>query len=311
MKISKEIKVSVVAIFAIAILIWGFNYLKGTNLFVKSSSVYAVYPKVPGLSVSAPIIINGVQSGIVDAIYFHPDKSSSVIVRLNITEDNLLIPKDSRADLISVDFLGSKAIGIKLGESENGIQPGDTLEAYFEKSMLDDVSEQILPIKEKAENLMTSLDTAVIGLNKTLDNLNEVFNERNKRNLTLAISNLKTTVESFDLLAKNMNSTINTSVKPTMRTYKNLGDSLAALDMKTTLTKAQTTLDNLSAVLDKVNKGEGTMGQLMSNDSLYKNLEAVSLDMDRLMIDMRENPKRYVHFSIFGRKDKKDKKKKD
>ncbi|MDF1673598.1 MAG: MlaD family protein [Vicingaceae bacterium] len=309
MKISKEIKVGVVAILAIGIMAWGFNYLKGSNLFVKSNSVYAVYPKVPGLSVSAPIIINGVKSGIVDAIYFHPDKSSRVIVRLNITEDNLLIPKDSRADLISLDFLGSKAIGLKLGESLQGIEAGDTLVSFAELSLLDDVSEQILPIKEKAENLMMSLDTAVIGLNKTLENLNGVFNDRNKKNITLAIANLKTTVESFDVLAKNMNGTMNTSVKPTLKTYKNLGDSLAALDINKTLKKAQNTLDNLSATLDKVNKGEGTLGQLMTNDSLYQNLEDVSKDMDRLMIDMRENPKRYVHFSIFGRKDKKDKKK--
>lgn len=305
MKLSKEFKVGVVAIFAIGILAWGFNYLKGTNLFVKSNSVYAVYPKVPGLSVSAPIIINGVKCGIVDAIYFHPNKSSSVIVRLNITEDNLLIPKDSRADLISLDFLGSKAIGLKLGESLKEIEPGDTLSSYYENSMLDDVSEQILPIKEKAENLMISLDTAVIELNNTLINLNEMFSDKNKKNLTIALANLKTTIESFNALANNMNSTINTSVKPTMKTYKNLGDSLAALDLGTTLKKAQKTLDNLSTTIDKVNQGEGTLGQLMTNDSLYQNLEDVSKDMDRLMIDMRENPKRYVHFSIFGRKDKK------
>lgn len=310
MKISKEIKVGVVAIFAMAILVWGYNYLKGSNLLVKSTSVYAVYPKVPGLSVSAPIIINGVQSGIVDAIYFHPDKSSRVVVRLNITEDQLIVPRDSRADLISTDFMGSKAIGIKLGEASEPLMPGDTLEAYFEKSMLDDVSEQILPIKEKAENLMLTLDTAVGKLNHTLDNLNEVFNAKNKRNLGAAIANLKTTIESFDALANNLNSTINTSVKPTLKTYKNLGDSLAALDMRNTLNRAQETLNNLSAVLNKVNKGEGTMGQLINNDSLYNSLDSVSRDMDRLLIDMRENPKRYVHFSIFGRKDKKDKKKK-
>lgn len=309
MKISKEIKVGVAAIFAIAVLVWGFNYLKGTNLFVKSNSVYAVYPKVPGLSVSAPIIINGVQSGIVDAIYFHPDKSSRVVVRLNITEDNLMIPKDSRADLISVDFLGSKAIGLKLGESDKSIEPGDTLVSFAELSLLDDVSEQILPIKEKAENLMLSLDTAVVGLNQTLENLNGVFSERNKKNLTVAIANLKTTIESFDVLAKNMNNTMNSSVKPTLKTYKNLGDSLAALDLNATLKKAQTTLDGLSATLDKVNKGEGTMGMLLNDSTLYNNLDSLTMDMDRLMIDMKENPKRYVHFSIFGRKDKKKDKK--
>ena len=307
MKLSKEVKVGVVAIVAIGIMVWGFNYLKGTNLFVQSKSVYTVYPKVPGLSVSAPIIINGVQSGIVDAIYFHPDKSSNVIVRLNITEDQLKIPKDSRADLISLDFLGTKAIGLKLGESSEELKAGDTIQSYFEKSMLDDVSEQILPVKQKAEDLIDSLQVSVTKFNLALDNMNTVFDERNKRNFAASITRLKETIESMNALANNMNNTVNTSVKPTLKVYKNLGDSLAALDMKNTLVKAQKTFEDLSATLDKINKGEGTMGQLINNDSLYNNLEAVSRDMDSLMIDLRENPKRYVHFSIFGRRDKKKK----
>ena len=307
MKLSKEVKVGVVAIVAIGIMVWGFNYLKGTNLFVQSKSVYTVYPKVPGLSVSAPIIINGVQSGIVDAIYFHSDKSSNVIVRLNITEDQLKIPKDSRADLISLDFLGTKAIGLKLGESSEELKAGDTIQSYFEKSMLDDVSEQILPVKQKAEDLIDSLQVSVTKFNLALDNMNTVFDERNKRNFAASITRLKETIESMNALANNMNNTVNTSVKPTLKVYKNLGDSLAALDMKNTLVKAQKTFEDLSATLDKINKGEGTMGQLINNDSLYNNLEAVSRDMDSLMIDLRENPKRYVHFSIFGRRDKKKK----
>ena len=310
MKLSKEVKVGVTAIVAIGIIVWGFNYLKGTNLFYKSKIVYTVYPKVPGLSVSAPIIINGVQSGVVDGIYFHPDKSSRVVVRMNITEDDLVIPKDSRADLISLDFLGTKAIGLNLGKSSEELNAGDTLQSYFEKSMLDDVSEQILPVKQKAEDLIDSLQVSVTKFNAAMDNMNAAFDDRNRRNLKAAILNFKTTIESFDALAKNINSTVNSSVKPTLKTYKNLGDSLAALDMRNTLTKAQKTLEELSITFDKINKGEGTMGQLINNDSLYNNLEAVSRDMDSLMIDLKENPKHYVHFSIFGRRDKKDKKKK-
>ncbi len=310
MKISKEVKVGITAIIAIGILVWGFNYLKGSNLFYSSKTVYTVYPKVPGLSVSAPVIINGVQSGIVDGIYFHPDKSSRVIVRLNITEDQLKIPKDSRADLISLDFLGTKAIVLNLGKSSEELVAGDTIQSYFEKSMLDDMSEQILPVKQKTEDLIDSLQVSVVKFNAALDNINGVFDDRNKRNLANSLAKFKEMVESLNSVATNMNSTINNSIKPTIKTYKNLGDSLAALDMKNTLLKAQKTFDDLSTALDKINNGEGTMGQLMKNDSLYRNLEDVSKDMDRLMIDMRENPKRYVHFSIFGRKDKKDKKKK-
>lgn len=307
MKLSKEIKVGFVAIFAMAILVWGYNFLKGKNILFSSKIIYTQYPSVGGLVKSSPILVNGFQVGVVNDIYFNPNQSGNIIVAMTITDKTIKIPENSIANLVSLDLLSSKAIGLKLGDSKEELHSGDTVQSFFEKSMLDDVSEQILPIKQKAENLMISMDSAVTAFKATLENLNDVLNDKNKRNLSAALANLSTTMQSYNELANNLNSTINTSVKPTLKTYKNLGDSLAALDMKTTLDKAQRTLDGISAVMDKVNKGEGTLGQLMTNDSLYQNLEMVSKDMDKLMIDMRENPKRYVHFSIFGRKDKKEK----
>lgn len=306
MKLSKEIKVGFVAILAIGILVWGYNFLKGRNILFASKIIYTEYPSVGGLVKSSPILVNGFQVGVVNDIYFNPNQSGNIIVAMTITDKTIKIPDNSIANLVSLDLLSSKAIGLKLGDSDDELLSGDTVQSFYEKSMLDDVSEQILPIKQKAENLMISMDSAVTAFKVTLANLNDVLNDKNKRNLSAALANLSTTMQSYDELAKNLNSTINTSVKPTLKTYKNLGDSLAALDMKTTLDKAQRTLDGISSVMDKVNKGEGTLGQLMTNDSLYRNLEDVSKDMDLLMIDMRENPKRYVHFSIFGRKDKKD-----
>ncbi len=305
MKLSKEIKVGFVAIFAIAILVWGYNFLKGRNILFASKIIYTEYPSVGGLVKSSPVLVNGFQVGVVNDIYFNPDQSGNIIVAMTITDKTIKIPNNSIANLVSLDLLSSKAIGLKLGDSSKELLAGDTVQSFFEKSMLDDVSEQILPIKQKAENLMMSMDSAVTEFKATMANLNDVLNDKNKRNLSAALANLSTTMQSYDELAKNLNSTINTSVKPTLKTYKNLGDSLAALNMKATLEKAQKALDGISAVMDKVNRGEGTLGQLMHNDSLYQNLEMVSKDMDKLMIDMRENPKRYVHFSIFGRKDKK------
>ncbi|PJA08472.1 MAG: hypothetical protein COX70_03605 [Flavobacteriales bacterium CG_4_10_14_0_2_um_filter_32_8] len=305
MKIYKEVKVGFVAIVAIVILIWGYNFLKGTNILFKSKSVYTVYPYIGGLVKSSPVLINGFQVGVVNEIYFKPDQSGNIVVELTITDKDIKIPKNSVANLISLDLLSSKGIGLKLGDSPIELQPGDTIDSYFEQSMLDGVSEQIIPIKEKAEKLMLSMDSAVVEFKTTMENLNGVLNEKNQRNISQAITNLKTTIESFDNLANNFNATLNTSIKPTLKTYKNLGDSLAALNMRATLDKAQATLDNMSTMLDKINKGEGTMGKLINNDSLYNNLEAVTKDMDLLMIDLKENPKRYVHFSLFGRKDKK------
>lgn len=304
MKISKEVRVGFVAILSIALLVWGYNYLKGTNLLFKTKTVYTVYPSVAGLAKSSPILINGFQIGVVESIYFHPNQSGKVVVELLITEDSYKIPNNSVASLISMDFLGSKAIALKVGSSKTELLNGDTLQADVEMSMLDDVSEQILPIKQKAENLMDSLNLAVSGLSKTLNNLNEILNVKNKRNLEQALVKLNTTVESYNELALGLNNTIKTVVNPTLKTYKNLGDSLAALDLKSTMESAQKTFENMTDIMTKINNGEGTMGQLVNNDSLYNHLDSVSVNLDRLLIDFKEHPKRYVHFSVFGRKDK-------
>ena len=304
MKITKEVKVGLAAIVAIALLIWGYNYLKGTNLLFKTKTVYTEYPSIGGLVKSSPVLVNGFQVGIVNEIYFNPDQTGNIIVEITITDQDIKIPNNSIANLISLDLLSSKAIGLSLGDSDVELEVGDTIPSYFAPSMLEGVTEQILPIKENAENLMLTMDTAIISFNKTINSINKVFDDRNRRNLSLALANLKNTVESFDVLAKNMNVTINSSLKPTLKTYKNLGDSLAALDMQATLEKAQTTLDNMSMLMEKINKGEGTIGQLVNNDSLYNNLEAVTKDMDLLLIEVKEHPKRFVHFSLFGRKEK-------
>jgi phospholipid/cholesterol/gamma-HCH transport system substrate-binding protein len=301
MKISKEVKVGFVAIFAIAMSVWGFNYLKGTNLFVESKSVYAIYPKVPGLAISSAIIINGVQSGVVDDIYFHSDKSSRVIVKLNITESGLKIYKNSIAELISTDFMGGKAIGLKLGDSGVDLENGDTLQTEFEPSMLEDFSEQMLPIKDRAEHLMMSMDTTVEKLTTTLDHLNDMFSAQNKRNLTLALSNLKNTLAGFEELSGTLNATVKNKLNPAITKFSHVADSLKALELNQTLVKAQAAMDGMAAVMDKMNRGEGTMGKLMTNDSLYNNLNGATKEMEELLSDIKLHPKRY--FRILSKKE--------
>lgn len=301
MKISKEVKVGFVAIFAIAMSVWGFNYLKGTNLFVESKSVYAIYPKVPGLAISSAIIINGVQSGVVDDIYFHSDKSSRVIVKLNITESGLKIYKNSIAELISTDFMGGKAIGLKLGDSGVDLENGDTLQTEFEPSMLEDFSEQMLPIKDRAEHLMMSMDTTVEKLTTTLDHLNDMFSAQNKRNLTLALSNLKNTLAGFEELSGTLNATVKNKLNPAITKFSHVADSLKGLELNQTLVKAQAAMDGMAAVMDKMNRGEGTMGKLMTNDSLYNNLNGATKEMEELLSDIKLHPKRY--FRILSKKE--------
>jgi len=305
MKISKEIRVGFVAILAIALFIWGFNYLKGTLLFGTKKVIYTEYPFIGGLTNSSPVLVNGFKIGLVSDIYFKNDHSGNIIVELTITDKTIQIPNNSVANLISLDLLSSKGIGLSLGNSSVELLNGDTIPSHFEKSMLDGVNEQLLPMKQKVEKLMVSLDSTIVIMKTTLENFNTIFDDQNKRNLKMSLANLKTTLEKFEEVATSANSAI-ASARPMIKTYKELGDSLKELDIKTTLEKANKTFDNISLIMENINKGEGTMGQLMTNDSLYKNLESVTRDLDKLLIDMEANPKRYVHFSLFGRKDKRE-----
>ncbi len=302
MKISKEVKVGFFSLLAIAMLIWGYNFLKGTNILFKSKTVYTVYPSVAGLVKSSPILINGFQVGVVESIYFHPDNSGNVVVRFVITETDFLIPNNSIASLVSLDFLGSKAIALKIGDSKTNIQTNDTLKADLQKSMFADMSEQILPIKEKAEKMIVNMDNSLSQLQLVIKDIDDVLNERNKARLAEILSNLSSTITTYKEVAETMNTSIK-SLQPTIKNFKTFSDSLAALHMNTTLNKAQATFEDLSAIMAKIKNGEGTMGQLINNDSLYINLQNTSKDMDSLLIDLKEHPKRYVHFSIFGKKD--------
>lgn len=305
MKISKEIRVGFIAILAIALFVWGYSFLKGTMLFGTKKIIYTEYPFIGGLTNSSPVLVNGFKIGLVSDIYFKKDHSGNIIVKLTITDKTIQIPNNSVANLISLDLLSSKGIGLTLGNSTVKLVNGDTIQSHFEKSMLEDVNEQLLPMKQKAEKLMVSLDSTVLKMKTTLDNFNAIFNDQNQRNLKLSLANLKNTLEKFEEVANNANNTIS-AVRPVLKTYKELGDSLKEIDIKTTLDKANKTFDNISLMMENINKGQGTMGQLMTNDSLYKNLESVTRDLDKLLIDVEANPKRYVHFSLFGRKDKKD-----
>jgi len=301
MKISKEVKVGFVSVFAIALLVWGINFLKGTNIFFKSTSVYAIYPKVPGLAVSSPVIINGVHSGVVDDIYFHSDKSSRVIVKLNISESGLRIPKNSIADLISTDFMGGKAIGLKLGDSENVLKNGDTLQSHFEKSMMEDFSEQILPIKDKAAHMMDSLMLTASAFTRLAATFDSILDGKRQRDLQYAISNLNKVMLSYDTLAKDISNMMNHTLKPTIAKYGELADTLQTLELNETLFTAQLALTNMSAVMEKMNNGQGTMGKLMNNDSLYNNLNGATIQMEELLEDIKLHPKRY--FRVLSRKE--------
>lgn len=323
MKISKEFKIGVVVISAIGAFIWGLFFLKGTDLLSHKYVLYAVYPKIDGLIEANPIMINGFKVGQVNKISLvkTPGKYfNQVLVKFLLTED-VQIPKHSIARSISSDLLGSKAVEIVYSTETEYVSSGDTLLSETEAGLKDAVSAQLRPVQKKAEDLLSSIDSVMTIVqfvlnDKTRDNLSKSFESIKK-----AIQSLEQTAYKFDDLIATEKSKISSmltklnsvagmlekntdKIESVIGNLNTLSDSLAKADIKKAIEDADKTLIEFKSLLAQINAGQGTLGKLVKNDSLYNNLNKTSEDLDKLMKDLRINPERYIHFSVFGRKEK-------
>lgn len=320
MKISKEVRVGIVTVIAIGFFIYGFNYLKGRDLFSTQRKFYAVYNDIDGLVEANPLMINGYKVGLVGKIKLTQDTSSHIIITL-LLDDEVLIPKNSIAKVISSDILGSKAVQLILGSGNDYAVDGDTLKSAQEDNLKQSVNKTIAPLQKKAEGLIASIDSVMIVVQ-------QVFNESTRQNLAksfesikLAISSLETTSYRLDTLVigeKMKISSILTKVNVLATTlagnsdklsnlinnFSNISDSLAKSNLASTINNADKAMSQVSGIMGKINRGEGTMGMLINNDSLYRKLDKSAADLDKLLLDLRINPERYVHISVFGSKDK-------
>lgn len=321
MKIKKEVKIGFVMLLAISLLFWGANFLKGNNIFSKNRNYYAVYDHVDRLAPSNPVTVNGFKVGQVESVGFIPGNSGQLLVKFSITEESLNIPEDTKAEIVSLDILGSKAIDLKLGRSSEMANPKDTLTSDIEATLTETVNQEIAPLKKKAEDLISTVDSAIIVVST-------IFNQRARNDLDSSFSNIRSSLKTFnrtmtridglvaeerehlnaifanvESISRNLaenNETLNNSLE----NIEAITDSLAGANLKETVANASESMKQLSEIMEKVNEGEGSLGMLINNDTLYQNLEASAADLDQLLLDMRLNPERYVHFSIFGRKDK-------
>lgn len=321
MKITKEFKIGVVVLAAIAAFVWGLNYLKGSDIISRKHYLYAVYPKIDGLIEANPLMVKGFKVGQVNKIsLLKRDGEYQVLVRFLITED-VNIPKNSVAKAISSDLLGSKAVEIIYGNSTEFVSDGDTLISETEEDLKTAVDKRLTPLQKKAEGLLSSIDSVMVIVqyvlnDKTRDNLSKSFESIKK-----AISSLEQTCYKLDDLVaseKNKISSILTKLNSLatmleqntgkidniIGNLSNLSDSLAKSQLKDAIANADKTLKELNSLVAQINAGQGTLGKLAKNDSLYNNLNKASDDLDKLMKDLRINPERYIHFSVFGRRDK-------
>jgi len=320
-KVSKELKIGIVVICAIAAFIWGLNFLKGTNLFSQKYVLYAVYPKVDNIIPATPLLVSGFKIGQVNNIsLISRGNKKAVLIKFLLTED-IEIPKNSIARAISSDLLGSKAIEIVFGDNTEFVKSGDTLIAETEQGLKESFNKQIAPIQAKAEKLIGSIDSVMSVVNsvlnvKTRKNIDESFEGVRKAILSLEqtaykmddlIGSEKVKISSIMSNLNQITSNLNKNgqrIDNIISNVSSMTDSLAKAQIKEAVDNANKSLKELNTLLAGINKGQGTLGKLAKNDSLYVNLNKSSEDLDKLLKDLRINPKRYIHFSVFGKKDK-------
>lgn len=312
MKIKTEIKVGLIAVVTIAIFVWGYNFMKGLNILKKLHGYTILYDDIGGLQDASRVTLNGYRVGIVDYIDLSDEHPGKLVVEI-VLEKNFDLPKNTIAEIYNADIMGTKAIRFRLGDSPIFAKSGDTLTGSVAASLM----EQMEPLKDKAEKIMDSLDSILLTFQLTLGNdFSENFNS--------TLQHLRNSAESLDSFLNDDNGQFPSIISNIeditiglknntekfdgiMTNMESFSDSLANTNIKTLVDNMNLSLYNINKLLIGINNGEGTIGSLARNDSLYNNLENLSHSLDLLLIDVKENPKRYVHFSVWGGKSEKKK----
>lgn len=322
MKISKEFKTGLIVIIAMSILIAGVNFLKGDSILGRSPEFYATFEESGFLEPSSAVSLNGVAVGIVKAIYNDPTDLRRVIIRFSITKEGLEIPRGSIAEITSISLL-SKGLVLNFDyDAGNGFYaPGDTLVGKVAPELTDAVTAEVLPIKEKLERLMSSVENMVVSVNafwdttaaQSLDgsllevkiaiarfgnlakNLDDMVIRESKR-LTEILSN----VESISANLK----TSNEKITNIIGNVSNLTDTLVTADFVGVIKKATETLETMNSALKDAAEGKGTLGKLLHDEELYKELVNTNKSLQNLVEDIELHPEKYIHFSVFGKSEK-------
>lgn len=308
MKLSKEVKVGLLAVISGSLLYIGFNFLKGIDFFSPNNSYYAVYDNIDGLGVSNPVMINGLTVGRVGEISIMQNKGNKILVGLDI-DDGIQLGESTVALLVDSDLLGSKAIVLQVGKVQDPKQEGDTLIGLVDIGITEAIKETAMPVINNIDSTVSNFNRILANITANEEAVNQVIENFRKTSdeVRLAamenrqsITNITTDFSKLsNALADDENGLI-----PTLANLNQFTDTLNNLELTQVMAKANLAMENLNAVLEEINKGQGTLGKMAKNDSLYNNLNQSARDLDRLLIDLRQNPRRYLHFSVFGRKDK-------
>ena len=299
MKIKKEIRIALVAIVGILVMYFGINFLKGINLFSSNNYYYMTFDDIQGLGASTPIYADGYKVGTVDAVDFDYSKTGPIKGKADI-DQNLRIPQGSQAEIVK-DLMGNLQVNLLLANNpRERIEPGGIIPGAVNDGALGKVSAMV-PIIEK---MLPKLDSILASVNALLADPALAASLHNVQTIT---SNLTVSTRELNTLMSGLNKQVPGMINRANGVLDNthrLTNNLASLDVQGTLDKVNKTLDNAQAFTEKLNSNKGTLGLLMNDTQLYDNMNATMRNADSLVIDLKQHPKRYVHFSVFGKKDK-------
>jgi phospholipid/cholesterol/gamma-HCH transport system substrate-binding protein len=306
---SNELKVGFLASIAFLILYFGFNFLKGNDIFSSARVYYVEYDNVDGLMVSNQVMVNGIEVGKVKKVEIQPSKANKILVTLRLSQD-IVIPDKTVAVLSDGALLGGKIIRLRL-EGKGNLAEDSFLKGETEVGVTALLKERAIPVIANADSLLVSfrqisnkfdhtgtyLNTLLKTSNETVSNINGSVNgivADNKANIAQISSNMKTL--STDLIETEK------QLRPLLTKFNTVADSLNALKIGKTLNEVDATVVSLKKIVQGLERGEGTAGKLIKNDSLYLGLNKTIVDLDKLLLDFRLQPKRYIGISVFGKK---------
>ena len=316
MKISKEVKVGVLAVISFVILYFGFNFLRGSELFSSENEYYALYENVGGLTASNPVMLNGLSVGQVKEIRLLQERGNQLLVTVSVGKD-IKLPKTTVASLGDGGLLGVKMINLLVVPGGALLRDKDTLRTASPKGLQALIQEQALPVLQSADSLILTLQGVARKFDSTGYAVNRLLKTANRTMTTVdgTVQTLEATVQenrvNLSTLLANTNkltmSLVETEkeIKPLLGKANSIMDSLKLVRIQETVAIANQTLGQVKSLLTDLQSGKGTAGRLLKDEVFYGNINRTMVNMDRLLVDFRQSPKRYVHFSLFGRKDKK------
>ena len=315
MKIRSEVRLGFFGLVTLGLLVISVNFLKGKDLFNRNRTFYAIYDATSGLQDAAPISVNGLNIGKVTDMKFVNKNSNKILIELTIY-NSVFIPSNTEARIFSLDLLGTKNVELIFGDSKTEAQNGDTLVGVSQLSLTDEVNKQVAPIKEKAEKLLSSLDTMVTALHT-------IFNSDTRKNINASFISIRSTLSSLESTSYNLDTLVygqrkrmerillniesitenfrenDKNISTILTNFSRISDTIAQANIAGTLENVSNVLSKVAAITAKIDNGQGSLGMLVNDQQLYNNLNQSAEQLNTLITDMKLNPFRYVNFSVF------------